>query len=251
MKLASMGMDLMRSSGDRNDVPIDFLFLDLLQRAADDPEVGLGSFAQGVRVGPGVRIPRLPALYKRKKKWSLPSQADPRNYLEEEETGREHTWRRNYASLDDLSDKVLDVLKDQTRRGQSSSSRRRTQRVSTRTWWSRLSGPTERTNPQEKFQLASFFMAPTASSVNTRTRIRDQERSPVASDLKRAMREKAALERGSSPDRRGHAHRCIHSNTSTSTLFYFTSHRSMHIEKGAQGRLPQLPPLSWSSPCSC
>ena len=118
MNLASMGIDLERSTGDRDDVPIDFRFLDLLLRAAEDPEVGIGNFAKGVRVGPGVRMPRLPALYKRKKKWRLASQADPRNYLEDEEAGGEHTWRRNYSSLDELSDKVIDVLEDQSKRGQ-------------------------------------------------------------------------------------------------------------------------------------
>ena len=61
---------------------------------------------------------RLPALCKEKKKWRLASQADPRNYLEDEEARGEHTWRRNFASLDDLSDKVREVMEDQTRRGQ-------------------------------------------------------------------------------------------------------------------------------------
>ena len=59
---------IMKLSGDRNEVPDDFRFLDLLLRAADDPEVRLGSFAQGVRVGPGVRMRRLPVLYRRKKR---------------------------------------------------------------------------------------------------------------------------------------------------------------------------------------
>ena len=45
MKLASMGMNLTRCCGDRNDVPIDFRFLDLLLRAADDPEVGVSGKA--------------------------------------------------------------------------------------------------------------------------------------------------------------------------------------------------------------
>ena len=62
-------------------------------------------------------MPRLPALYKQKKKWRLASQADSQNYFEEE-TGREHTWRRTYASLNELSDKVIEVMEDQTRRGQ-------------------------------------------------------------------------------------------------------------------------------------
>ena len=47
-----------------------------------DPEVGLGNFAQGVRIGVGARLPRLPELHKRRKQWRLPSQSDPQDYLE-------------------------------------------------------------------------------------------------------------------------------------------------------------------------
>ena len=60
--LATGGFSLARKEGDRTDVPLDFRYLDLLLRAASDPEVALGSFAGGVRVGPGERVPRLPAL---------------------------------------------------------------------------------------------------------------------------------------------------------------------------------------------
>ena len=42
--------------GDCDDFPIDFRFLDLLLRAAEDPEVGLGQCALDVRVGPGARM---------------------------------------------------------------------------------------------------------------------------------------------------------------------------------------------------
>ena len=52
-KLAAHGLDLNREDDDRADVPMDFRFLDLLLRAASDPEVALGSFSRGVRVGPG------------------------------------------------------------------------------------------------------------------------------------------------------------------------------------------------------
>ena len=52
---------------------------------------------------------------------------------------------------------------------------------------------TERTNLTEKFQDASSSMGTNGLQVNTRTRLRDQERSPIAADLKRAMREKATL----------------------------------------------------------
>ena len=56
------GFELRRELADRSDLPIDFRYLDLLLRAAGDLEVHLGSFAKGVRVGPGARLPRLPAV---------------------------------------------------------------------------------------------------------------------------------------------------------------------------------------------
>ena len=57
------GFELRRELADLRDLPID---LDLLLRAAGDPEVHLGSLAKGVREGPGARLPRLPALHSRK-----------------------------------------------------------------------------------------------------------------------------------------------------------------------------------------
>ena len=68
-------------------------------------------------MGPGVRMPRLKALYKQKKRWRIPEQADPLDYLEgSHEEGV--TWRRNYSSLDQWKDKALEVLHDQAARGQ-------------------------------------------------------------------------------------------------------------------------------------
>ena len=81
-ELQGRGFQLERKKGDREDVPIDKRYLDLLLRAAGDPDVGLGEYAQGIRVGPGVRMPRLPALYKQKKRWRILEQADPLDYLE-------------------------------------------------------------------------------------------------------------------------------------------------------------------------
>ena len=69
--------------------------------------VGQGEYAQGVRVGPGSRLPRLPALYRLLRRWRLAEQAGP----------LDDAWR-NDASLDDLSDKVFDVMHDQANRGQ-------------------------------------------------------------------------------------------------------------------------------------
>ena len=46
--LSEAGHELVREEADRTDLPIDFRFLHLLLRCAEDPEVGLGKFALGV-----------------------------------------------------------------------------------------------------------------------------------------------------------------------------------------------------------
>ena len=58
--LESYGLGFDREPGDRKDIP----------------EASLGSFARGVRVGPGVRLSRLPALCPCKKKWAPLSKCD-------------------------------------------------------------------------------------------------------------------------------------------------------------------------------
>ena len=111
-ELHGRGIHLERKTGDREDVPIDKRYLDLLLRAAGDPEVGLGEYAQGIRVGPGVRMPRLLALYKKKKHWRIPEQPDPLDYLESPQDEGVN-WRHNDSSLDQWKDKALEVSHDQ------------------------------------------------------------------------------------------------------------------------------------------
>ena len=53
--LSSRGLQLRREKGDRNKVPIDFRFLELLLEVAQDPDTQLGTLAQRVKVGPGTR----------------------------------------------------------------------------------------------------------------------------------------------------------------------------------------------------
>ena len=59
--LSEHGLKLVRTPDDRTDIPIDYRYLQLLLDAVEDPVVGLGDFASGVRVGPGARLPRIPA----------------------------------------------------------------------------------------------------------------------------------------------------------------------------------------------
>ena len=115
--MAEQGLQMRRDSQDRENVLLDYRFLELLLKATEDPDVTLGEFARGVRVGPGARLPRLPALYKPKTRRRLQEQANAQDYLDGA-IGEETTWRKNYASVECLSDKVVEVLRGQAARGQ-------------------------------------------------------------------------------------------------------------------------------------
>ena len=93
------------------DVPIDYWFLKPLLDVAQDPAVFFGSFA--TRWTPA----GLPALHRPKRKWRLPAQPDPLDYLEEAIEG-DQMWSRNCSTMASLSDKVTAVLEDQAERGQ-------------------------------------------------------------------------------------------------------------------------------------
>ena len=83
-----------------------------------------------------------------------------------------------------LSKEVMDVLTDQTRRGQLI----RLSEEEAKIRFSRLViaslGANRKDRPNGEVT--------NGLSVNTKTRLRDQERSPISSDIKRAMREKAS-----------------------------------------------------------
>ena len=190
--LAARGFSLNREEGDREDIPLDFRYLDLLLRASRDPEVALGSFARGVRVGPGARLPRLPALYRTKKKWRLANQGDPDDYREEELAG-DPLWKKNYSTLATLSDKVKDVLDDQSERGQVLKLSEREARIQYPDLVVAALGANKKEKPNGVISARVLFDGSNGIAVNRRTRIRDQERAPVAADLKRVMREKARL----------------------------------------------------------
>ena len=187
------GLLLKRQAGDRDELPVDFRFIDLLLRASEDPERHLGSFAQGVKVGPGSRMPRLPALYKAKRRWRLPEQRDPMNYLQEEQQS-ENPWRQNYATVAGLADKVLAVLEDHVSRGQV---RKYTEAEAVAMYPGLVIaslGANRKDKPNGVVTARVLHDGTNGLAVNTRTRIRDQERSPIASDLKRCMREKAEMQ---------------------------------------------------------
>ena len=139
-----------------------------------------------------MRLPRLPALYRPKRKWRLADQANPCDYQEEELAG-DPLWKKNYSSLAELSDQVKDVLDDQSRRGQVLKLSEQEARRQYPDLVVAALGANRKNKPNGVVSARVLFDGSNGIAVNRRTRIRDQERSPVAADLKRVMREKARL----------------------------------------------------------
>ena len=119
------GIKLNRESEDRTDMPVDYRFVDLLVRESEDPEVSLGSFAKGVRVGPGTRFSRPPVVCaKEAQRWRIAEQTDPVEYLERND-GEEPAWRSNCSSVSALGTlchviSVADLNREKARRNEQS-----------------------------------------------------------------------------------------------------------------------------------
>ena len=188
--LAEQGLHLNRHPEDREGLPVDYRFLQLLLTAAEDPEVSLGEFARGVRVGPWARLPRQPALYPAKKKWSLKQQCDGEDYLTTVDD-EDATWRKNYSSLERWKSKVLEVMEDQTSRGQVLKLTETEARLRFPDLVVASLGAIRKDKPGGVVTARVLFDGTNGIYVNQRTRIRDHERSPIAADLKRLMREKS------------------------------------------------------------
>ena len=188
--LHGLGLQIKTSTEDSPDVLLDYRFLEILLAAAHDPDVSIGSFASGVRVGPGVRLPRLPALYKAKKRWSLPEQSDPVAYLEEVQA-TDQTWRRNYPAVATLSAAVTEVLEDHARRGQVLKLTEHEAKSRYPGLVVASLGANKKEKPGGVITARVLHDGTNGVSLNRRIRLRDQERCPIASDIKRVMREKA------------------------------------------------------------
>ena len=66
--------------------PLEFRLLAAFLKHTGDPEKGLADFADGVRVGVGFKLPRVPAVYPRKRQWRLKEQENAEAHLWQEPT---------------------------------------------------------------------------------------------------------------------------------------------------------------------
>ena len=85
-------------------------FLEAALHAAGDPDRnGMRHFCQGVRLGVNRKLPRVPAVFARKKKWRLAEQAEAEQYYG---TSTEGAWRENYKSVKVHVDLIEEQLED-------------------------------------------------------------------------------------------------------------------------------------------
>ena len=189
--VGAVGHEVQDHPADRCQLPVRYRLMQSLLAVSENPEVHLGDFARGFQLGPGVKMPRLPALYRRKVKWALPSQRDPASCLADRDPDGVHL--SNYSSVGPLQDKVREVLEDQMTRGQVI---KRTETQAKKEFEGLVIASMgalrkEGATPEE-YTARVLFDGTRSVPINSRIRLRDQERSPIAADLKRALRERSA-----------------------------------------------------------
>ena len=103
-----------RKREDEQSSPLEFRLSGAFLSHAEDPEHDLPTFAPGVRVGVGVKMPRVAALYSRKRRWRLKEQENPDDYPAYWEQGADND---NCASAKELLAAVEEQLEQSVSKG--------------------------------------------------------------------------------------------------------------------------------------
>ena len=131
------------------------------------------------------------ALYRPKRKWRLASQQDPLDYLEQT-VAPGGIWRRNYSSLAEYEGQVLEVMRDQAIRGLVLTEFDARKQYPDLVIASLCAQRKEK--PGGNIRARVLLDGTHGLCVNSRTRLRVQERAPIVADLKRTMRKKAKID---------------------------------------------------------
>ena len=173
--------------------PLEFRLLGAFLKQAKDPEHDLPDFADGVRVGVGCQMPRVPAVNARKRKWKLKEQEDPDGHQwYEPALGADNKNCSSAAELDEAVGSHLDqsVLKGQAFRLTNEEAREK--------YGSKLViaslGAMVKSGAKDTgdLKIRLLFDGTHGVPVNKNIRVRDQDRAPAAPDLKRVLRELAS-----------------------------------------------------------
>jgi len=172
--------------------PVRIRLLAALLANIQDPDAeGVLGYTCGVRIGVGVRMPRTPAVYPRKRRWALPSQARPE--LMEEFDFAEPVLLDNYRSARDLQKEVELDLEDLLARGlcEKLTEDEAKARFGTRYVVASLGALVKRTTDEGQRVIRLLFDGTREVPLNAAIQVRDQEIPPGAPDLKRILRAQA------------------------------------------------------------
>ncbi len=157
----------------------------ILVEARDPDAAIISEYIEGVPIGVGVRLPRTPAVFDRRTKWSLPEQrlkeahlADPLSF----------DWRTNYLSTEPHLEEVERQLEELVSNGKAM---KLSEEAARRRWPGAVPaslGALEKVGAEGQVTIRLLFDGSQGVDVNKRIRQRDQYRGPSAPDLKRYLR---------------------------------------------------------------
>ncbi len=165
------------------------LLQSILRDAGDPDWKGMTQFAAGIRLGVGRRMPRTPAVYKRKRRWRIPEQADAEGWDGQSVSG---VWRDNYRSAKGQRAEVKRQLEEHVAQGiafklapSEAIARYPGLQVAS------LGAVIKEGDAGEVKSVRLVLDGTHGVDLNTRIRQRDQDRCPTAADARRFQREQA------------------------------------------------------------
>ena len=188
--IQTKGLSLGRHHGDRCDVPIDYLICRYCFRLHRTQKLRREISHEKFELGRESDSHDYWRFTSKRRGGDCRIEETPSEYLEDEIVG-DPMWRQNYSSDTEHASQVIDVLNDQSKRGQSPKPPDAEARLQSPHLVVALLGAQRKEELGRVFSARVLFDGSNGIPVNRRIRLRDQEHAPVASDLKRCMRVKA------------------------------------------------------------
>ncbi len=175
------------------DQPVRVRALQRVLAIGGDPDHGgMEHFARGVRLGVSTRLPRTPAVFARKRKWRLEGQADPNFDAVAERLSLGDRWRDNYVEAVVHQEAIHEQLEDAVKRRLALrlTVAEAAQRFPDLTVNS-LNAVAKVDDAGEITNVRLVLDGTHGVVVNRAIKQRDQDRCPVAGDVRRVQREQA------------------------------------------------------------
>ncbi len=161
----------------------------ILRDAADPDWRGMSRFATGVRLGVGVKMPRTPAVYARKRKWRIPEQASADDWEPQTTIG---AWRDNYRTAKAQRGEVKRQLDEHVDLGLAFRLRPEEARAKYPGLQVASLGAVVKEDDAGQVKSVRLVLDGTNGiDLNKRIRQRDQDRCPTVADARRFQREQS------------------------------------------------------------